>query len=179
MNEIGKPTDYWPISPEELRSRTVFPDAILPAIENVFTTYLFAEKFDKFEKDFKGWEATRELFWKRYRRSSLFRFMTVIQNNKSKREALEKMIDEPRFVAYLLTPTKTASEMAEEKLREVYDMGLLSDEGELNKEVVKILVAASKEREDSLDGAIKGEENPFKDMSPEIVEILKKAVRDE
>jgi len=175
---LGSPEDYWPVSPDEIIKKVTMPEGLHQPLREAFNTYMFAEAFTEYEQEFLSWEETRELFWKRWRRSVTFRLMSVVQVTKSKRDFVDLLLTNQRFVCFLYTPTRTPSERAEERLKELLTMRIITD-GQLEKDVIKVLSSIAKERESGDVDEEEKKKDPFEGMPPALIELLKRAVKSE
>ena len=102
--------------------------------------------------------------------------MTVVQENKSKKDFVTLLYTSPEFCIFLFTPTKTSSERAEERLQELLALDLITDDG-LQKDIVKVLSSLAKERESGYVDETKLDKDPFEGMPPEVISLLRKAAR--
>lgn len=170
------PDVFWPITPKDLFEKVAIPSGLHEPITRAFDTNLFSEEFTKFHDLYSSWSETRELFWKRYRRSAGFRLMTIVQENKSKKEFVFLLYTQPEFSIFLFTPTKTSSERAEDRLQELLALDLVTDDG-LQKDIVKVLSSLAKDRESGYVDESKLDKDPFEGMPQEVISLLRKAAR--
>ena len=173
---LGNPEDYWPVSPDEIIKKVVMPEGLHEPLRAAFSTFMWSEAYTAYEQEFASWEETRELFWKRWRRSVTFRLMSVVQVTKSKRDFVDLLLTNQRFVCFLYTPTRTPSERAEERLKELLTMRIITD-GQLEKDVIKVLSSIAKERESGDVDEENKKKDPFEGMPEALVTLLRKAAK--
>lgn len=163
---LGSPEDYHPLPLSDLIKLVEFPSFLEEKVKALFSSYLFSENTEAFNKPL--FRETRDRLWFKFRKGKPFKFVSALSGVTSKKDLLFTLVEDQEALAYVLTPTKSTLDIAEERLREAVEMGLLDDEGELRKDVLRVLLQLTKPEKEIV--PVEGKEVPS-----ELLAILKKA----